>query len=159
MSKKKILKVPLEKQSDDKFLETFCIKRIVNIIVDLKNLQKSANNVESSFNKDTANKAITKLLGANATISRVTGLKVNYFEKQPLAQQSEYLEDKRQRATCTGLSIDSGLMHTLIPAVILQAIEEKYKIETHKLFDCIGGTGFGSLIAFGLTAIGKTYRR
>ena len=52
----------------------------------------------------------------------------------------------------TGLSIDSGLMHTLIPAVILHAIEEKYKVETHKLFDCIGGTGFGAIIALGLTA-------
>ena len=98
VSKKKSLKFHW-KSNLTRFLETFCIeKAIVNIIVDLKNLQKSANNVESSFNKDTQIKAITKLLGANATISRVTGLKVNYFEKQPPAQQSEYLEDKRQKS-------------------------------------------------------------
>ena len=51
-------------------------------------------------------------------------------------------------------------MHTLIPAVILRAIEDKYKsVEIHELFDCIGGTGFGAIVALGLIATKDDHTR
>lgn len=126
---------------------------VTNTVNDLKILQKSKSKVESSFKGDKASKAITGLLVTNIDLTRITGLTntITRSENQSIEQQA-YSEDSEQKEIYSGLSIDSGLMHTLIPAILLRAIEDRYKVEVHKLFDCIGGTGFGSIVTLGLAA-------
>ena len=100
-----------------------------------------------------------KLCETNTTITELRGMThlpmtlTKFIERNRARErQSEQVEEKTdmQASARTCLSIDNSLMHSFIPAILLDAIEKKYKIETHKFFDCIGGTGFGSIIAFGL---------
>ena len=48
------------------------------------------------------------------------------------------------------LSIDGGGVKGLIPALLLHELEQRTGYKTHELFDVIGGTSTGGLIAFGL---------
>ena len=48
------------------------------------------------------------------------------------------------------LSIDGGGVKGLIPALLLHEIEQRCGFPTHELFDMIGGTSTGGLIALGL---------
>ncbi|MEH1847411.1 MAG: patatin-like phospholipase family protein [Nostoc sp.] len=50
------------------------------------------------------------------------------------------------------LSIDGGGIRGIIPLSILQYIEEKANVPIHKLFDVIGGTSTGGIIALGLNS-------
>jgi patatin-like phospholipase/acyl hydrolase len=52
------------------------------------------------------------------------------------------------------LSIDGGGMRGIIPAIVLAAIEEKAGAPASRLFDLIGGTSTGGLIALGVTKPG-----
>ncbi len=53
------------------------------------------------------------------------------------------------------LSIDGGGVRGIIPARLLQALEEKTQKPISELFDLIVGTSTGGLIALGLTCPGK----
>lgn len=55
------------------------------------------------------------------------------------------------------LAIDGGGVRGIIPASILQYIEEKSGAAIHQLFDMIVGTSTGALIALGLTIPQKLY--
>ena len=112
-----------------------------------------------------------KLLKTNTSLTQLSGLKISLSPSltQSLAKNHTApvepdsfpaLESEApKKHLYTGLAIDSGFMHTLIPAVVLRTIEEKYKVEIHKLFNCIGGSGFGALIALGLTATRDDHKR
>ena len=50
------------------------------------------------------------------------------------------------------LSVDGGGIRGLIPALLLQEIEQKKGKPIHELFDLIAGTSTGAIIAVGLTA-------
>lgn len=49
------------------------------------------------------------------------------------------------------LSIDGGGIRGLIPALVLQRIEEETGTPTADLFDLIAGTSTGGILALGLT--------
>ena len=53
------------------------------------------------------------------------------------------------------LSIDGGGVRGVIPARILQELEERTGLPTHEMFDVIAGTSAGGLIALGLSAPGQ----
>jgi uncharacterized protein len=52
------------------------------------------------------------------------------------------------------LSIDGGGMRGIIPALVLAEIEEKTELPAGRLFDLIGGTSTGGLVALGVTKPG-----
>ena len=149
------------KESFDKV----CLQHaVVNTLASLKHLPR--HNDHQHFKDAHARAQIDELLKTNTNLTRLSGLKISTqssltraLEKNsaattkpnnfPVVENEAHVQKEDLYA---GLAIDSGLMHTLIPAVVLRTIEKKYKVETHKLFDCIGGSGFGALIALGLTA-------
>ena len=53
------------------------------------------------------------------------------------------------------LTIDGGAVKGLRPAIIIEEIEKRTKTKTHNLFDLIGGTSTGGLIAIGTGVAGK----
>lgn len=53
--------------------------------------------------------------------------------------------------TTTILSIDGGGIRGVIPAVVLEAIEDRAGRPAHELFDLVAGTSTGALIALGIT--------
>jgi patatin-like phospholipase/acyl hydrolase len=50
------------------------------------------------------------------------------------------------------LSIDGGGIRGIIPLKILEYIEDKTKKQIHQLFNVIGGTSTGGIIALGLNS-------
>lgn len=50
-----------------------------------------------------------------------------------------------------GLSIDGGGTRGLIPATMLNYISSELKREPHEIFDSIGGTSIGGILALGMT--------
>jgi patatin-like phospholipase/acyl hydrolase len=56
------------------------------------------------------------------------------------------------------LSIDGGGIRGLIPALVLDRIEQKTGRSTADLFDVIAGTSTGGILALGLTCTGETGR-
>ena len=51
-----------------------------------------------------------------------------------------------------GLSIDGGGMRGLIPANMLSYLCKETKREAHEMFDCVGGTSIGGILALGCTS-------
>ncbi|KRX02408.1 Acyl transferase/acyl hydrolase/lysophospholipase [Pseudocohnilembus persalinus] len=50
-----------------------------------------------------------------------------------------------------GLSIDGGGMRGIIPGVMLEYLAKETKQEPFQMFDCVGGTSIGGIIALGVT--------
>ncbi len=78
--------------------------------------------------------------------------------KNPLAPEvSPGVRRETGRRHRFGLSIDGGGMRGLIPAVMLSRLEGmardygRRSVRIHDLFDCIGGTSIGGVLALGLT--------
>lgn len=59
---------------------------------------------------------------------------------------------------CIGLSIDGGGMRGIIPATMLEILTTGCKYSSYQIFDYIGGTSIGGIMALGLTGThdGKT---
>ena len=51
-----------------------------------------------------------------------------------------------------GLSIDGGGMRGIIPAKIIEYFCGECKLQPHEMFDLIGGTSIGGIIALGIAA-------
>jgi hypothetical protein len=81
-----------------------------------------------------------------------------YDEKEKEKDEIGTREEARRRELCekgkkTGLGIDGGGMRGLIPAMILQSLEEICKpLRVYELFDVIGGTSIGGILALSCTA-------
>ena len=50
-----------------------------------------------------------------------------------------------------GLSIDGGGMRGIIPAQIIEYFSEECKLEPYQMFDVIGGTSIGGILALGIS--------
>ena len=156
----RLFSVPTKKESFD----IVCLQQAAaNTLASLKLLPH--HNDHQHFNHAHAVASFDKLLKTNTSLTHLSGLKISTqssltraLEKNSAAAKPNSLPALENEAYVhkeelyAGLAIDSGLMHTLIPAVVLRTIEKKYNVQIHKIFDCIGGSGFGALIALGLTA-------
>lgn len=50
-----------------------------------------------------------------------------------------------------GLSLDGGGMKGIIPATLMAQLTKETKKEIHQMFDCVGGTSIGGILALGST--------
>ena len=77
-------------------------------------------------------------------------LRYNSLEKNVINPKNDFC--------CVGLSIDGGGMRGIIPATMLEKLTRGCKYSSYQIFDYIGGTSIGGIMALGLSGThdGKT---
>ncbi len=151
--------LPVKKSSADDMS-----KALINMLA--KNKALIAVNYLGQLKSEVDSKRIQQLLEKNRGITEVSVTPMHILEEKGDTELSfDYgieenlrLPDDYADVIQTGLSIDAGGMQGLIPAIILRSIENDTGCKIHQLFDCIGGSSVGGIIALGLTASPDGYQ-
>ena len=111
---------------------------------------------ESNFMKTELKNRLQAALTHNRSIARQNESASATIPQQEQAPEGHYFaspEEEKENRIRIGLSLDgAGGTRGLMAACLLQEIERKTNRKAHQLFDCIGGSSVGGILALGLTA-------
>ena len=163
-NKEKMNEENTRKDSNEKLKEEENLRKDSNeILKKNENLIKESNN-EILKLEENLKKASNELLKSEE--EKVNSRKISSIEEEENIQKvSETLISPEHSLIKTmsvkrnplqdhwtlGLSIDGGGMRGIIPAVLIDRLSTLTKLPIHHIFDCVGGTSIGGIIALGLT--------